>query len=60
MDNKIAANEVIAAMKAKLKYKRDTYFRESSEAAIKAQECVAWLDVLDHEIRQQERVLPQG
>ena len=55
MDSKIAANEVIIAMKAKLKYKKDEYFRQSREAGIKAQECVDWLDVLDNEIRQQER-----
>ncbi len=47
-------------MKVRLKYKREQYFRESREAAIKAQECVNWLDVLDRETRQQERFLPKG
>ena len=56
--NEISANEVIIAVKARLKHKRDEYFRETREAAVRAQVCVDWLDVLDHEIRQQEKFHP--
>ena len=53
-----SANEVLIALKAKLKCERDKHFHEVREASTKAAECVFWLEELDRLTRQQERFQP--
>lgn len=58
MLSETAANEVIVALKARLKQKRDKHYQEMRDAITRASECQHWLNELDREIRQQQRFEP--